>query len=434
MSTPAVRAPGMREIVAHLAPLDRALCSSGYDRAIDYLCGLLPFDILEFDPADEHNGWVVPPHWDVVTARIEHQGRLVYDGTWHPLGVIALSAPVQARVTREELREHLHFDHRFPDALPFHYRQQFRSWERDWGFCVTRQLYDSLPPGDYEVTIETREAARPLRMLELRLPGERPETIAVCANLDHAGVANDGVSGVAVGVEVFRRLASRRRRFSYALVLCQGIIGSEYYLARGADRRAPVFEALCLWMLGSATPLALQGSLDHRSNVERALADTLDADGIEYRQGGFEEIIVNDEYVWEAHGIPAPSLSRFPYPEYHSSRDSIDIISERSLAEAADVVDRAFTRLETTPLVRRQFAGTVCLSSPRYDLYLDLGQAALGDSSDDARRAWRRLMDYLPSLERPVTVAWLAARFGLPEAPVEQYLRRWQEKGLLSLD
>ena len=432
--TGAARHPSMRDIVEYLAPLDRAICSSGYDQAIEYLRRLLPFEILESSAGHEHNGWVIPPHWDVVSARIEREGHLVYDGTRHPFGVIALSAPFRGRVTREELREHLHFDHRFPNALPFHYRQQFRSWRRDWGFCVPKQLHDALPPGEYDVTIETREADRPLRMLELRLPGERAETIAVCANLDHAGAANDGVSGVAVGVELFRRLSLRPRRFSYALILCQGIIGSEYYLARHAGPGASMFEALCLWMLGSRTPLALQASREGRSNLERALDQALEESALDHRRGGFEEIIVNDEYVWEAYGIPTASLSRFPYPEYHSSRDTIDIISEQSLAEAADVVERAFTLIETTPLVRKRFDGTVCLSNPRYDLYADAGQVALGDVPDDTRRAWRHLMDYLPSLPGPVTVASLAARFGLPEDAIEQYLRRWEEKGLLSLD
>ena len=424
----------MRDIVARLAPLNRAVCSPDYDRAIDYLRGLLPFEVLETAPDDGHNGWVIPPHWEVTCARIEREGRMLYDGTRHPLGVIALSAPFRGRVSREVLRAHLHFDHRFPDALPYHYRQQFRSWHRDWGFGVPRTLYDALEPGEYEVTIETREAAAPLRLLELRLPGTRRDTIAVCANLDHAGQANDGVSGVAVGVELFRRLARRPRRFSYVLVLCQGIIGSEFYLARHAPKGGPLFEALCLWMLGSATTLAVQESRGARSNLERALVQSLAENGIMHRRGAFEEIIVNDEYVWEAHGVPTTSLSRFPFNEYHSSRDTIDIISEESLAEAADAVDRALLAVEATPLVRRAFSGTVCLSNPRYGLYVDAGQVALGDDPDPVRLALRRLMDFLPSLTEPTTVASLAARFGLAPEEAERYLRAWERKGLLTLD
>jgi aminopeptidase-like protein len=296
-------------------------------------------------------------------------------------------------------------------------------------------LYDSLPEGNYDVVLETRESRRPLRMLELRLDGFRPETLVVCANLDHAGLANDGIAGVAVGVEVFRRLAARGRLFSYRLVLCQGILGSEYYLGRQSvqDREA-IFEALCLWMLGSQTQLALQQSAGARSNIERVLAAALRELKLPFRTGAFREIMINDEYIWESYGIPTVSLSRYPYAEYHCSRDDISIISEACLREAADAVERTFTILEASPLVRKKFTGTVCLSNPQYDLYVDAGQVAFGDAPDPRCVALRKLMDHLPSLTAPVTVASLAERFELAERDVEGYLRKWESAGLIALD
>ena len=85
-------------------------------------------------------------------------------------------------------------------------------------------------------------------------PGLLPHTIALCANLDHPGVANDGLAGVAVGVETLRRLEERKTKYTYKLVLAAGIIGTEYYLG-GLPRteRDDILECLCLWMLGSRT-------------------------------------------------------------------------------------------------------------------------------------------------------------------------------------
>src|SRR5579872_6068703 len=116
-----------------------------------------------------------------------------------------------------------------------------------------------------------------------------------------------------------------------------------------------------------------------------------------------------------------PSLSRFPYPEYHSSRDNLDIISEESLNEAADVLSRAIDELESTPLVVKKFSGNICLSNPAYDLYVDYGQIALGEGSSERRRRKRLLMDLIPSLERPVSVRAVAAHVGLPENEVLDY-------------
>jgi aminopeptidase-like protein len=164
-----------------------------------------------------------------------------------------------------------------------------------------------------------------------------------------------------------------------------------------------------------------------------ALKASLDQLGLPYRTGPFESIIVNDEYVWENYGIPMLSFSRFPYPEYHSSRDSVEIIKEASLNEAVDALIGAVDRLEASPLVVRKFEGTICLSNPQYDLYVDYGQVALGDAPSDQRRRMRCLMDFVPALDRPVSVKAVADHVGLPEKETLEYLQRWASKGLVDL-
>ena len=112
------------------------------------------------------------------------------------------------------------------------------------------------------------------------------------------------------------------------------------------------------------------------------------------------------------------SLSRFPYPEYHTDRDGLALMSEARLTEAVDVLMEAVAQLESTPLVRKRFEGNVCLSNPKYDLYVDPGQVAFGDGPDDARRRLRLLMDTIPTLTRPTSARQLAAQVGLPEDAV----------------
>jgi len=427
--------PSMMQILADLTPLNRVMCSSDYDRTVDYLLERLPFREIRYDADEpEHNGWVIPPKWDVLEAKILRDGAVVYDGTWHPMAVIALSAPFRGTVSLEELRRHLHFDHRYDDAIPFHFRQLFRSWDRTWGFCVPKRLVDGLEGGDYEVVIETAEAPGYLRMLEWELPGEADETIVFGANLDHPGVANDGLSGVAVGIELFRRLAEQPRALSYRLVLAQGIMGTEYYLGRqDPRRRARILEGAMLEMIGSPTQLALQFSRGAEGNLEHAIAAAVRALGVDHRTGGFEEVVLNDEYVWEAYGIPMASLTRFPYPEYHTDRDDVALMSAPALEEAVNVLEAAIATLESTPLIHKRFEGNVCLSNPRYDLYVDPGQVAFGDRPDEPRRQMRLLMDTIPTLSRPTSVRQLAARVGLPQETVAAYLDRWRKKGLIDL-
>lgn len=424
----------MMQIVRDLTPFNRAVCSLGYDQAVEYLQDVLPFHVISVPDSREHNGWRIPPSWDIVEARIAKDGRTIYDGTVNPLGVIALSRNFCERVGLDELRSHLYYDHRDEDSIPFHYRQQFRSWERDWGFCVPKRFFDSLVPGEYEVIIRTNESPGALKILEYKHQGSLDLTVAIGGNLDHAGVANDGLAGCVVGIEVLRRLWSRKTRFTYSLVLSPGIIGSEFYLSGLSQLdRSQILECIFLEMLGSATPLAIQESRRSHANTFHAMTAALDEMGIRYRSGPFGSIIVNDEYVWENYGIPTVSFSRFPYPEYHSSRDNLEIIRDTSLNQAVEVLIRAVDLLEASPMIIKKFEGNICLSNPQYDLYIDYGQVALGDTPSDEKRRMRCLMDFIPALDRPTSVKAVADHVGLPEGPTLEYLQRWASKGLIDL-
>jgi aminopeptidase-like protein len=424
----------MIQILEQLTPLNRAVCSLGYDRAVDLLCEELPFRVLSVPGTREHNGWVIPPSWDVEEASISKNGRIVYDGTAHPLGVIGLSSNFSGTVSLEELKRHLYYDHRDVDSIPFHYRQFFRSWERDWGFSLTKQLYDTLESGEYQVVIRTKESIGEMKILEYKHVGASDHTIVLGGNLDHAGVANDGLAGCVVGLEVLRRLWGRKTKFTYALVLSPGIIGSEFYLASLSQKeRTQILEGVFLEMLGSNTQLAVQDSRRDMVSVGHALKASLDQIGLPYRTGPFASIIINDEYLWENYGIPMLSFSRFPYPEYHSSKDNSAAIREASLNEAVEALVGAVEILEASPMILKKFNGNICLSNPRYDLYVDYGQIALGDMPTDQRLRMRTLMDLVPALNRPVSVKALADRVHLPETMILEYLKRWESKGLIEL-
>ena len=368
-------------------------------------------------------------------AKILRGGKIVYDGMSNALSVIALSKSFQGKVDCEELKKHLYYDKRYDDAVPFHFRQMYRPWQRDWGFCVSKKFYDGLDSGEYEVVIETRESEGTLKLLEYTHPGMLDETIVIAAHLDHPGMANDDLAGCAVGIELFLRMRGKKTKYTYKLFLHQEVIGSEYYLAKMADEdRSMILESLFLEMLGTKTELALQFSRSGATGIEKALAEALADSGISHRTGPSGSIIAVGDYVWESYGIPMAILSRYPYPEYHCSRDDFDLMSEASLDAAVEILIKAVEKVESTSLVYKKFQGTICTSNPRFNLYVDPGQPAFGGSANDGSiQGMRFLMEQIPILQRPVTVRALAAQAGIAESLVRAYLEKWAEKGLLEI-
>lgn len=413
------------QIVKDLAHLNRNFCSTDYDESLEYLNQLIPLTLYRYEKG--FNGWEVPPKWDLLEGAIWFEGREIWRAE-HPLQVIGLSAPFEGIVNREELLKHLHYDQRDPHATPYHFRQSYRPWDRTWGFCVTQDFWNSLQPGEYEVRLRTLESKGYLMVAEHRHAGSIPETFAFVAHLDHPGMANDDLAGVAVGVELFRRLAEMKTKFSYRLVLVQEIIGSVYYLQ---EQRADLVESCFIEMLGTKTELALQYSREGNSLLETALKESLH--GHKHRTGPFRSIICNDEIVWESANIPMASLSRFPYPEYHSNKDNIDIISSEALEEAVQVLLSAIVRLDQSTLVRKKFEGVLAVSNPQYNLYVDPGQPAFGSFASESIQKLRYVMDLLPMAENPTFAEKLAQEADLPLGDVMTYLKQWEAKGLLTL-
>ena len=222
----------MMEILRDLTPLNRAVCSLDYDRAVKYLNEILPFRTISVQESKQHNGWVVPPSWDVLEARIEKNGQTIYDGTTHPLGVIALSSNFEG--IGEPRRA---YASTCTTIIAIPTRSRFTTGSSSEAGAATG---DSACRSGFminsaraitRVLIRTTEAPGEMKILEYTHSGSLGFTIALAGNLDHAGVANDGLAGCVVGLEVLRRLQGRSTKFSYSLVLSPGIIGSELYLA-----------------------------------------------------------------------------------------------------------------------------------------------------------------------------------------------------------
>lgn len=408
---------------------NRNFCSQDYDDCLTYLSTILPFTTHTYRQA--YNGWQIPPRWDLQHAFIkELDGRTIYTVD-HPLKIIGLSSPFSGQVTKEELLRHLHYDHRYTDAIPYHFRQFYRPWDRTWGFCVPHTFYNSLKSASYHVDIKVNESKGDLKVIEHTKTGALPYTFVFVAHLDHPGMVNDDLAGVAAGVELFQRISQIDTKFTYKLILVPEIIGSEFYLGHNSPTENNILEGCFLEMLGTKTPLALQSSLKSNTQIEQILFENLTNSNTKFTSGPFKSIICNDEYIWEAHEIPMCSLSRFPYPEYHTHKDDLSILNEEAFSESVETLYQTVIELEKKVLIKKNFTGTPCLSHPKYNLYIDPGQRAFGTHASADIQAHRLLMDLIPSQPKLFFLDSLCKTVNIPIEIAISYIKEWEVKKLI---
>jgi len=418
----------MERIIEALWSLPRDIISDGYDRSLELVATQVPMKIHEFPTGTHCWTWIVPEKWTCDEARLETlDGKVIFSARENPLHVMSYSLPFEGEVSREELLTHLHCHPRLTDAVPF----RFAYYERNWGLCCSRNVRDSLDEELYRVIIRTRFSYGTLKVGEAVLPGESDQCFVLCAHLCHPGQLNDGLSGVAVGIEVMRHLMKRSRlRYTYRFLVLPETIGSVAYLSRNEHLIPTMKGGLFLEMLGLKHPHVLQGSFEGDSEADLCLALGLKESDLDSLQTGYRSNVQNDERQFNAPGVRVPmlSLSRalpsdhpdFPFPEYHSSLDSPEITSVESLLRSRDTILAMIEILEANRVPVNKFKGEVFCS--RYGIHVDVSVDPAGN---------RALLDVMHLLDGKRSLVEICYATGLRFSLVRDLVAEFAANGLV---
>lgn len=408
----------MMKVIDDVWALNRTLVSDGYDESLERINKIIPLDVIKTPSGSEVWTWKVPQKWTVKEAWLKANGKKICDFKDHPLHLASYSVPFSGTLTKDELLPHLYFTCDRPKAIPYVYLYH----KKDWGLCLSYDQFQQLGDGPFEVKIDTKLEDGTLSVGESVLPGDNPESIVLCAHLCHPAQVNDGLSGAAVGIALMKRLAALpRRRYTYRLVLCPENIGSLCYLNSRKKDIPNMRYGIFLEMLGNKNHLKLQYSRQGDTELDRLAEHVLAKAVPVYGTGKFRKVICNDEINFNGPGINIPtiSLSRWPYPEYHTSDDNPDNISRNYLKESLEVCWQILMNLENNVYPKRRYVGNLFLS--KYGLYEDL-------NVDDT------IEQIILSLEGDLSVLEIAEKLALPLDKVQDYVAKFQKAELIDME
>jgi Iap family predicted aminopeptidase len=190
------------------------------------------------------------------------------------------------------------------------------------------------------------------------LPGTSPDYVVVSSHFDSVwrgpGVL-DNATGVEGMLQVIERLAAERRpRGVLACAFaCEeiGLLGSRYFVT-DAKVRGELDEIVGVVNLDAvAHGDYLEISVDPRSLEDRVLQLAGDL-GLEDR---YPFAIRSpqpdaDDYYFAVEGVPTASFVHFPYPEYHSQDESLDLVDRDRLADTVELATRTVESLLASPI------------------------------------------------------------------------------------
>ena len=352
----------MKSIIEKLWKIPRDIVSDGYDSALFSLQKVADMRIHRYPTGSHCWTWIIPEKWRCMEAYLETMdGKRIFDYKDNPLHCVSYSLPFEGTVSKEELFAHLYTHPFIPEAIPF----IFKPYEREWGLCCSERTKKSLAEKEYTVVIKTEFSYGELKVGEVIIPGHTEESFVLCAHLCHTYMTNDDLAGVAVGMEVMRRLKEGPTPyFTCRLLIVPETIGSIAWLSRNESLIPKIKGGLFLEMVGRDAPHALQLSFFGNTEIDKSLLSTLQSNEPDSWAGRFCTVIQNDEKQFNAPGVRVPMLSlsrveradskRWPYPEYHSDYDNMGNISPNRLEESCQMVIKMLQDLERNYCAQRR--------------------------------------------------------------------------------
>jgi aminopeptidase-like protein len=426
----------LKSILSEFYPLHRTLASDDQDKTLEIIGSYMPdnssYTIETYAPLSPAWTWKVPERYVVNEAYLEIEGgERVVDFKNNPLHIVSYSLPVDKTLKWDELQPHLHFNEKRPHTIPW----VFKYYDRDWGFCLPKNTYDKLPRDrKYRVVIRSEFVTDPKQGFKVASAVIHPEggpnpaagEFIVQAHTCHPMQANDDGAGVVSTIELARRLAGNllpAGSMSVRFWFGPETIGTIVYLSHNESIIQNLRGGIFMEMTGNKNKLAFHRSRQDHHLLDRITKSVFESRGQPYEEREFAAAPANDERVINGPGVNVPciSINRWPYDEYHTTDDNLDIMHDDMLVGAAETAEQIIRIYATNYFPRRAFRGPVFLSGN--GLWVDW------------RENWalnRAIEKIMMRFEGQHSVFDIAAQVGLDYWMVRDYVEKFRVKGFVT--
>jgi aminopeptidase-like protein len=429
-----------KDLLVKLWPLHRTLVSDDTDKAYELIHSFLKdslklptrdIQVHEFESGSELSTWFVPKKYTLNDYGLTQLGateRCLIDRSNISLSIAEYSQPVDAVVEWEELKDHLFYSDRRPDAIPFVFKYFYRS---NYGFCLPKTVFDSIDRNQkFHLRIDSEFNEGMLKLMEVVLPGKSDDSLLVMSNICHPHQVNDSITGVINNLMLIEHFMKTETHHTLRFGFWPETIGAMAYFTRYRDQVSQFKYAVFTEMLGTSGKHAFQLSRQENTLIDRVAEYALSTRGCDYLSGRYTTVLRNDERISNGVNldIPSISLSRYPYPEYHTSDDNPSIIDMKQVEESWEITRDILTIVdEDRTLVPGELYGQPFLT--RYDLFYDPILAG-----GDASRNYNKIMEDIFSYsDGTCTLFDIAQRFNYPWEDVRFLAKGLEDHNLFSV-
>ena len=341
----------MYELCERLFPICRSITGDGVRKTLQMLVEVYgnEINIHEVPTGTKVFDWTVPKEWNIKEAYIENsKGQRVIDFKNNNLHVVGYSLPVDKFVDLQELKSVVYTQPDQPDAIPY-----VTSYYKEcYGFCMSQNQLDKLPEDTYHIVIDSELKEGSLTYGEIIIPGDTEEEVFLSTYICHPSMANNELSGPVVATFLAKWLNLLvKRRYTYRIIFIPETIGAITYLSKNLQYlKEHVIAGFNVSCVGDNRTFSYVESRYGDTLADKAAKNVLSFYYPDYKTYSFLKR-GSDERQYNAPGVDLPVCaicrSKYgEYPEYHTSKDNLELISPEGLLGAYEVYQQCILSLE----------------------------------------------------------------------------------------
>ena len=338
-----------------LFPICRSITGSGIRKTLKIIKNEFPkLKIYNVPSGTKVFDWNIPPEWNIKDAYIlDKNNKKIVNFKNNNLHLVGYSIPVNKFFSKKELFNHIHTLPKQPTAIPY----ITSYYKKYWGFCVShkqklqfKKKYKNLDK--FKVVIKSNLNSKGnLNYGELILKGKSKQEILISTYVCHPSMANNELSGPIVSmclINHFSKLKNLQKTIRFIFI--PETIGSITYLSKNLSYlKANVFGGFNLSCIGDEKQHSCIFSKYENSPSDRAIIESYNKLKIKFKRYSFLER-GSDERQYNSPGIDLPITSIFrtkhgKYPEYHTSLDDFNLVTEKGIKAGLSVVKEAINIL-----------------------------------------------------------------------------------------
>ena len=305
---------------------------------------------LRFKTRSKVFDWEIPMEWNIKDAYFEHieTGQRYAEFKKNNLHIVGYSEPINKEIDYEELAKHIFTLEENPNWIPY----VTSYYKKYWGFCMKESDKRKMKKGKYKVYINSSLKDGNLELSHALLKGKLSNEILISSYVCHPSMANNELSGPVVlnGLLSYIKSKYPNNKYTYRFILQPETIGSIAYLSKYLNHlKNNLICGFSLSCVGDDRAYSYVKTPFENTIADKAMSAALfklkNVKAYSFLKRG------SDERQYCAPGIRLPictfSRSKFAeYPEYHTSADNLDLVSDNGLKGSLQVLQNIIDAFE----------------------------------------------------------------------------------------